>query len=72
MKYLVTKRWVVEVTDADVKRFSERAGRELDPRQIAISKAVLLLVETLEAAIKDPNDATTQTTFDVELWEEKN
>jgi hypothetical protein len=71
MKYLVTKRWVVEVTEDDVKRFSARAGRDIDPRQIAITKAVQLLVELLDNAIRDPTDAT-QSTFDVELWEPKN
>jgi len=70
MKYLVTKRWIVEVSEADVKRFSERAGRELDPRQIAINKAVQQFVELLDGVLKDPTDAT-QTTFDVELWEPK-
>jgi hypothetical protein len=71
MKYLVTKRWVVEVTEDDAKRFSARAGRELDPRQIAITKAVQEFVELLSGVLQDPTDAT-QTTFDVELWEPKN
>jgi hypothetical protein len=72
MKYLVTKKWVVEVSEDDVKRFSARAGRELDPRQIAIYKAIEKMVELLHAQIQDPGSTGEQMAFDVELWEGKN
>jgi hypothetical protein len=71
VKYLVTKKWVVEVSDEDVKRFSAAAGRELDPRQIAITKAIGLLIEFVHTAIEDPTDPT-QIAFDVEPWKGTN
>ncbi|HWZ97272.1 MAG TPA: hypothetical protein VN025_05880 [Candidatus Dormibacteraeota bacterium] len=67
MKYLVTKKWVVEVTDADVKKLSEATGRKLDPRAIAINKAVERFVELLNNALEDPT-TTDEVAFDVEPW----
>jgi hypothetical protein len=62
VKYKVTVTWVVEVGEAEVRQAAKGYGREVDPRQLAVFKAV---EKTLEVVSGQGQWDNTKTTFDV-------
>lgn len=62
MKYKVTVTWVVEVSEQEVQRAEQGYGRTIDPRSLAIFKAI---EKTLEVATGQGQWDNDKTTFDV-------
>jgi hypothetical protein len=45
MRYKVVTTWTVEVTDAEVQRAAKGYGQDVDPKQLAVFKAVHKAIE---------------------------
>ena len=47
MKYKVTTTWIVEVTEAETQHSEKGYGQPVDPKKLAVFKAVQRSVESL-------------------------
>lgn len=45
MRYKVVTTWTVEVTEAEVQRATKGYGRDADPKQLAVFKAMMKSIE---------------------------
>jgi hypothetical protein len=45
MKYKVVTTWTVEVSDAEVQRAAKGYGKDVDPKQLAVFKAIQKSIE---------------------------
>jgi hypothetical protein len=45
MKYKVVTTWTVEVSDAEVQRAVQGYGKDVDPKQLAVFKAMVKSIE---------------------------